>query len=150
MRTGPEQVDVSVQLVDQAGAAFDALRWLVTIGALLTVLNALFIAVIERRRELGILRAVGTERPQLGGAIVAEGVAVAVVSAAIGLVIGLAIHATFIDILGDLAGIPTRYQFTLRPSLVSAGAAVLVAVIGGALPAWRAARTPIIEAIGYE
>jgi putative ABC transport system permease protein len=149
-RTGPENVDAGVRVADQAGASFDALRWIVTGGALFTVLNALLIAVIERRRELGILRAVGTERAQLRWAIIGEAAAVAAVGAALGLVVGSAIQSAFSEGISDLAGVPIRYHFTPRPSLISAGAALGVAIVGGALPAWRAARVPIIEAIGYE
>ena len=68
--------------------------------------------------------------------MVCEAAAVAVVGAALGLALGAALHPTFLDALADMAGFPIHYRFTARPSLLSA--AVVVAGVGGALPALRA------------
>ncbi|MBV8951853.1 MAG: FtsX-like permease family protein [Actinobacteria bacterium] len=110
--------------------------------ALLGIANTLGLAVYERRRELGLLRAVGESRRQVRSVLRLESVMVST----FGTVLGLALGAFLAWVFGTTAGSTT---FALR-----AGQLVVIALLGaiaGVLavirPARRAARLPILDAI---
>ncbi|GAA0369530.1 FtsX-like permease family protein [Actinoallomurus spadix] len=146
-----DQSDVkrSVQQgVDQFVLLLTALLALSIVIAALGIINTLALSVIERTREIGLLRAIGTSRRQTRRMIRLESVLIA----AFGAVLGIA--------LGVVAGI--AFQRALRgqglnvlsvPVTTLAGYLVLSAVIGvlAALwPAWRASRIDVLRAIAVE
>ena len=119
--------------------------------ALLGVVSALFISVLQRRRELGLLRAVGASRAMVLRSVLAEAVLMGLVGAAVGLLIGLALEWYVLDILlTDEAG----FRFPVRVPWLEAGVvsalAVVLATAAGLWPAYHATRLRIPEAIAYE
>jgi putative ABC transport system permease protein len=128
-----------------------AQQFVVGVVALLGVISALFISVLQRRRELGLLRAVGASRGQVLGTVLAEAVLMGLIGAAIGLAVGLAlewyeVHVMLLDEAGFV--FPTRFAWSAT-GLVC-GLSVLLATLFGLWPAWRATRLGITEAIAYE
>jgi putative ABC transport system permease protein len=119
------------------------------VGAL-AVLNTLVISVIERRRELGILRAVGTSGRQLARVVVTEAAAMSVVGAAVGLPFGILFQA--LSVRGEAAaqGLPIEFSIVPSPALLAVSVAVAMALAGSWWPARQTARLNVIEAIGYE
>ncbi|TCJ00589.1 FtsX-like permease family protein [Aeromicrobium sp. IC_218] len=122
-----------------------ALLGLAIVIAILGIVNTLALSVIERTREVGLLRAVGVSRPQLRRMVRLESIAIAVLGAllgvAAGLVFGVVLRAAFEDDgLTDLA-VPW-----LRLAVFVAVAA-LVGVLAAVLPARRAARLDVLTAI---
>lgn len=119
--------------------------------ALMGVASALFISVLQRRRELGLLRAVGASRPQILRSVLAEAVLMGIVGAVIGFGIGILLEWYVLDILIlDESG----FEFRLRVPWIEAGvvclASVVCATIAGLWPAFVATRMGITEAIAYE
>lgn len=121
---------------------------LAVIIALLGIVNALALSVAERTRELGLLRAIGMRRAQVGQMIAAESMIIAVIGAVPGVALGLGLGAL-------LAAAFTRSQQTTV--VIPAGqiaAYILAAALAGLLaaiaPARRAARMNTIAAIGAE
>ena len=119
--------------------------------ALLGVVSALFISVLQRRRELGLLRAVGASRPQILRSVLAEALLMGIVGAVVGFGIGLLLEWYVLDILIlDESG----FSFPLRVPWVEAGvvslASILFATLAGLWPAFLATRLKITEAIAYE
>ncbi|HJZ99335.1 MAG TPA: FtsX-like permease family protein [Candidatus Solibacter sp.] len=119
--------------------------------AILGIVNTLTVSITDRRRELGVLRAVGGLRSQIRGTVWMEAAAIG----AIGLILGVATGAINLYyelqvIQHDLTGIPLSYEFPL------AIVALLVPVILGTsfasalLPAETAVRTSLVEALEYE
>jgi putative ABC transport system permease protein len=119
--------------------------------AILGIVNTLTVSIADRRRELGVLRAVGALRAQIRRTIWIEAASVA----AVGLVLGLALGAVNLYYLlnmveRDIMGMRLDYAFPaalalgLVPTLL--GAAVLAAV----WPAESAVRGSLMEALGYE
>jgi len=119
-------------------------------GTALALGNALLISVIERKRELGIIRAIGTTRRQLRRMILAEATAIAVVGIALGSFQGLLQHRVGDVAVETMLKATVRYDFTLNPLLAVSVAMVATALLVAIVPAVRAARTNVIEAIGYE
>jgi putative ABC transport system permease protein len=114
--------------------------------AILGIINTLALSVIERRREIGMLRAVGMQRKQVRRTIYVESLLIAVFGALLGLSLGL--------VYGPLFARTLRGQGLSTVSVPwgqALGFLVLAAVVGvlAALwPAHRAARTKPLEAIG--
>jgi putative ABC transport system permease protein len=119
--------------------------------ALLGVVSALFISVLQRRRELGLLRAVGASRTMILRSVLAEAVLMGVIGALVGFLIGLVLEWYVIDLLLlDEAG----FTYPVRVPWVAAGVvaalSVLSATLAGLWPAYQATKLRIPEAIAYE
>jgi putative ABC transport system permease protein len=126
------------------------MQWVVVGATTLAVLNTLLISVVERRREIGILRAIGTSRRRLRRMIAIEALAIGMVGGLLGVLFGLSGH--YVAVLGftRLVGYKVRYQLLPVPLLLAAAAALVIALLSSVLPGWRAARVNVVEAIGYE
>jgi len=149
------------QLLDQASYAtsrgatlgtilnlITALLVLAVIIALLGITSTLALSVAERTRELGMLRAIGMRRGQLGLMIAAESVIIAVIGAVLGTALGLALGAA-------LAAAFTRSQqmtvtIPTGQIVIYVVAAALAGLLAAIAPARRAARMNMIVAIAAE
>ena len=121
------------------------------IVTLLGVVSALFISVLQRRRELGLLRAVGASRGQILGTVLAEAALMGLFGALIGFAFGLFIEWYMIRLLlFDEAGFVFPMLVAWKPAAVVFGLAVVLAALVGLWPAYHATRLRIAEAIAYE
>nr|WP_304503806.1 FtsX-like permease family protein [Corynebacterium lemuris] len=146
------QVMSTDEMAGQAGQAIDqmlnilyALLALAVIIAILGIVNTLTLGVIERRQEIGMLRAVGSQRRQIRTMITLEAVQIAVFGAVMGIIIGLGLGWAFLEVLSGegLDTISVPWAMLLWMLLGSAVVGVLAAV----WPARRAAKTPPLDAI---
>jgi putative ABC transport system permease protein len=125
--------------------------FIVGLVTLLGVVSALFISVLQRRRELGLLRAVGASRGQILGTVLAEAALMGVFGALIGFIVGLFIEWYIIRlILPDESGFVFAMLVPWKPAAVVFGLAVVLAALVGLWPAYHATRLRIAEAIAYE
>jgi putative ABC transport system permease protein len=113
--------------------------------AALGVVNTLSLSVIERTREVGLLRAVGVSRRQLRTMIRLESLAVAVFGAVLGLLMGTAFGLAVVRALHD-EGL-TKIQIPWATLAVFVLVAALIGVLAAVLPARRAARLDVLRAI---
>jgi len=131
--------------VDQLLGLVTALLGLAIIIALLGITNSLVLAVFERTRELGLLRAVGMSRRQTRSMVRWEAVIVTVIGAVLGLVIGVFFGWALVTALKDegisVLALPAGQ---LVAYVVVAGVAGVIAAIP---PARRAARLNVLDAI---
>jgi putative ABC transport system permease protein len=125
-----------------------ALLGLAVIIAVLGIINTLALSVIERTREIGLLRAVGMSRRQLRRMIRLESVIVAVLGAvlgvAMGIVFGIALQRAIADQGVDVLSIPWLQL------VVFVVVAAVVGVLAGVIPARRAAKLDVLDAIYTE
>jgi putative ABC transport system permease protein len=125
--------------------------FLVGMVTLLGVVSALFISVLQRRRELGLLRAVGASRGQVLGTVLAEAALMGLFGALIGFGFGLFIEwYTIRLLLFDEAGFVFPMLVAWKPAGVVFGLSVVLAALVGLWPAYHATRLRIAEAIAYE
>ncbi|MDL9936068.1 FtsX-like permease family protein [Gordonia sp. ABSL1-1] len=144
--SGAQALAATQASVEQAGAFTIAIQWIVALAAAVALLNTLLLSVIERRRELGVLRAMGASRRFVRRMVLAEAAAVALVGSAVGLILGSALHLLSNHILGSTTALDVVYEF--RPStLVFVAVAVALCLVGAVVPAIRAARMNISESI---
>jgi len=126
------------------------MQWVVVGATALAVLNTLLISVVERRRELGILRAIGTSRRRIRRMVAIEAVAIGTVGGLLGILFGLSGHYVAVLVYKQLVGFTVHYQLVAVPVVVAGIPAAAIVVFASLVPAWRAARLNIVEAIGYE
>jgi putative ABC transport system permease protein len=120
---------------------------LAVVVSLLGLVNTLVLSIYERRRELGLLRAVGTTRRQVRQMVRYESVITSLIGAVIGVVVGaVAAYSTAHWLVGG-DFVPAFPAGTLLVVFVLAGLAGVVAALG---PARRASRLDILTAIAAE
>jgi len=119
--------------------------------AILGIVNTLLISVSERRREIGIVRAIGGFRSQIRKLVLLEAVAVAIVGVIVGSVAGI-LNTFFMShtVSVVLAGYSVPFYFPWEFVLLSVPVVTAVSLAAGWWPARNAARMQVIEAIGYE
>ena len=113
--------------------------------AILGIINTLALSVIERTRELGLLRAVGLQRTQLKRMIRVESLVIAVFGALLGTVVGVGFGWALVDSLHD-QGI-TEFAVPWQRIVLVLVVAALGGIVAAALPARRGARLNILQAI---
>jgi len=119
--------------------------------AILGIINTLTVSISDRRRELGVLRAVGGLRAQIRHTVWMEAAAIGL----IGLLLGMAIGAVNLYyelqmIQHDLAGFPLQYKFPAGVTAVLFPLILAAAFAAAIWPAETAVRSPLVEALEYE
>jgi putative ABC transport system permease protein len=137
-------------LMDQAFNLFDVLNLIGVIIGALGVTNTLTMNVIERRREIGGLRSLGMTRSQVLQMVLAEALALGTMGGVYGLGFGYVIAQILVMGMNMLNGYELEFIFTTQPFLIGAVIALVVAQGAALLPARRAARVNIVEAIKHE
>jgi putative ABC transport system permease protein len=123
----------------------------VGIVAGLGVVTALLISVLQRRRELGLLRAVGASRLQVLRSVLAEAMLMGVIGAAIGLVFGIPMEWYIVRVLLlNEAGFVLPVTIPWLEAGVVVALALLIATLAGIGPALHAVRLRIADAVAYE
>jgi len=116
--------------------------------ALFGITNTLSLSVFERTREIGLMRAIGTYRKQIRRMIFIESSIISIFGAALGTGLGIFFAWSLIQALAD-EGFDV-FAVSWEQTLMWIGISVLAGVIAAILPAIRAARQNILEAISYE
>ncbi|MGV0362017.1 ABC transporter permease [Corynebacterium minutissimum] len=145
VRTGAEHAGEVAGMIDQMLTILYALLALAVIIAILGIVNTLTLGVIERRQEIGMLRAVGTQRRQIRTMITVESVQIALFGAIMGMILGLGLGWAFISVLAD-DGLDSLTVPWLMLIIMLVGSGI-VGVLAAIWPAQRAAKTPPLDAI---
>lgn len=116
--------------------------------AVLGIINTLALSVLERTRELGLLRAVGLGRGQTMGMITVEAVVISVFGALLGITVGSGLGAAVVEALHD-EGI-TDLVLPWADMGVMVGLGAFVGVLAAVIPAVRAARIDVLGAIAHD
>jgi putative ABC transport system permease protein len=111
---------------------------------LIAMLNTLAISVIERTREIGMLRAVGATRQQVRALISQEAVLLVLIGTTFGIVSGFYLGYVFVHATNTLMSVV--YQFPTSGIVIGLSFGVLAAVI----PARQASKLNVVEALVYE
>lgn len=116
--------------------------------AVLGIVNTLYLSVLERTREIGMLRAVGTSRRQVRGMIVLESVVLSVFGAVVGIVLGLAFGIALQQALAAFG--VSKLGIPWGQLVVYLVIAMVVGALAALWPARRAAKLDVLQAITTE
>jgi ABC-type antimicrobial peptide transport system permease subunit len=142
-----------VQYRQQSWLIFYALLYSVAliVGAvgILGLANALAASVLERRREIGLLRAMGASSFRVARIFWVEGVALGGIAWLLGALLGLPLAYGFIQVMSKLV---FRVDFIIAPSafVVMLAAVLIISTLASIIPALRASRMRIAEMLRYE
>lgn len=135
----------------QFRVAFSAIYILFAILAfpsLIAMLNTLMISLIERTREIGMIRAVGGTRRQIRNMVVAEAILLAAIGATFGIIGGM--YLGYVMVAAMKAIFPLGYSFPVNGIAAAVIIGLVFGVVAAIIPARQAARLEIIRALRYE
>jgi putative ABC transport system permease protein len=128
-----------------------ALEAITMLVAFLGVFDTVLAGVLARRREIGVLRAIGCVRRQVVAAFGLEGLLIGALGAALGVLGGIALAGTWIDFLfPDTLGYIIDVDVPVGRLLALGAGAIALAAGAAILPARRAARLAVTEALACE
>ncbi len=112
------------------------------------MMNSQLMSVIERTREIGVLRSVGWSKYRVMAMTLGEALLVGLMGGVMGIFIAWCLLTGF----KDLAGFFGASSANITPDLIQQAflVVIILSIIGGAYPAWRASRMPPVEALRYE
>ncbi|MBS1959800.1 MAG: FtsX-like permease family protein [Bdellovibrionales bacterium] len=138
-------------MIEKTFAYTKAIEFIALLVGLLGLLNTLLISVMERKREIGMLRAIGSTQSQISNMILIEAVLQGFFGAIIAVVLGVYVGRLFVTFtLSSTLGWIVDFYFPRASVWTTIWTGVGVAAIAGLLPARRAAKTEILEALDYE
>ncbi len=140
------------------------LLFFIVIVAALCILSAQITFVVQKTREIGMLKALGATHLQVSGVFLAQSAIIGVLGVLAGYGLGilaLTYRNEFLHLMNWLTGwelFPARiYGFSEFPAIIDArdillicGSSFIICILGGILPAWRASRLKPVEALRYE
>jgi putative ABC transport system permease protein len=147
---GEELRDRILKAQQSQVAPFTLVRYMAVLMVAIMVLNTMMIAVFEREREIGLLRAVGMSRGQLALAVFVEIGFLVLTATGTGLLLGALFQHLGLSFINAATGLPLRGSLSGQPFWEGFLAAVAAAISGAAYPALRACRQPIVQSISYE
>jgi putative ABC transport system permease protein len=127
---------------------FDALAAVAVVIAALGIVNTLTMNVVERVREIGILRAAGMTRRQVWRSVVVEAGILGFAGAILGVALGLTVGAVMVVLAGGRLDVAAGIPWQVVGLTVVLG--VAVAMLAAAYPARIAARLPIVQAVQFD
>ena len=171
--------DVARQLEQAAGNGFMSSNWMeenkalfralrlehvvtfITIGlivlvAALNILISLIMMVMEKTRDIAVLRSMGARKVQIRGIFIMQGVLIGVIGTLLGLVLGYALswaggHYHFISLSAEVYSIDyVPFAPKASDGFLVAGMALVVSLIATIYPSWSASRIAPAEALRYE
>jgi putative ABC transport system permease protein len=134
--------------IQSTKAMVGAIQVLAVIVGGIVVANTMIMAIYERTREIGTLRAVGWKSRRILAQVMQESLLLCLVAALLGSVLGVAVVSV-------LAYVPGANSFvnpvwSPRTFVVAISVALLLGLLGGLYPAWRASHFQPVEALRYE
>jgi putative ABC transport system permease protein len=143
-------IDRAIRLLQQSYGLFDVLALIAMFVASLGVINTLTMSVIERTREIGMLRSIGLTRRQVLTMVLAEASVMGWIGGALGVVFGLILTRIFLWSMTAMSGYRIEYALPIAAIAIGLIIAILISQLAAIIPARRAARLNILEAIQYD
>lgn len=160
-----ERIGVRVSMVTtinnertEAGASFDAIVALLLVMAILLALvgglglmGTMSINVLERTREIGVLRAIGAPNRGVASVFILEGVVIGLMSWAMGAAVAIPMSQGLNQALGQaVMGVPLTYAYSMQGLWLWLVIVILLSVVASFIPARTASRLTVREVLAYE
>jgi putative ABC transport system permease protein len=140
-----------VRIMEQSFVVNYAVEIVAVVVAVFSVINTLLASVLDRAREIGVLRAIGATQAQIRRMIIFEAAWIGLIGGFLGLIAGtiMSYHHVVYN-TKVLTGWTFEYYYPYHLSALSIFISVILCLLAGYWPAKQAAATPIVSAIGYE
>lgn len=138
--------------INQSLGMIDTASWAISLLAIVIggvgVINTMIMSVFERTREIGVLKAVGWKDRRILGMILGESIILTLVAAVVGIILGI----VAVEIIFKFFTTSQSFEavLTMDTLLKAFAVALLVGIVGGLYPAYRASRLAPTEALRYE
>ena len=157
-RLNPVFFQGGAELRQQTKAQFDTITYLMLGMSILAgavggvgLMTTMSINVVERGREIGVMRAIGASSASILGIFIVEGVLVGVLSWAIALPLSYPAARIFSDVVGDkLLNLPLNFAFSVQGGLLWLIVVAVLSSLASLWPALRATQVSVREALAYE
>ncbi|MCH7632624.1 MAG: FtsX-like permease family protein [Planctomycetes bacterium] len=138
-----------VEVAFTESVANQALIAIMVVGAIFAVANTMYAAVDGRKREIAMLRTIGFSKASILTAFIVESVLICTCACVAGLAACTLVHGSRRDFLSDTTWTVMAYELRITPAIlaVAMGTAILVGAGGALMPALKASRTHVIEAL---
>jgi len=146
--SGTEYYNALKSQMDAAFSGMYVMFLLLAVPSLIAMLNTLTISVIERTREIGMIRAAGGTRKQVRSMVMAEALLLAAIGTAFGILGGL--YLGYVIVVAMKGIFPLGYVFPLSGILAAIAIGLLFGTFAAFVPARQAARMNVVEALRYE
>ncbi len=146
-----------IALRERIASELGILVWFLVIMAVLLasvgiigLTGTMTINVIESTREIGVMRAIGAQHISIYQIFITEGLAVGIMSWAIGAAMAYPMSSGLTSLLSGAIGLPLSYQFSWSGVGTWLGVIVAISFVASLLPAFRASQVSVRDAIAYE
>jgi putative ABC transport system permease protein len=136
--------------VNQQFAFFNAIIGIAVIVGLLGIINTLSMSVLERTREIGVLRALGGSRWRIRRAMLSESMMISLAGSLVGIAAGLLVGAVWLLSIRESTLVGLQLQVPTGILVLIAVLGVVIGTLAAILPARRAAHLDPLEALTYE
>lgn len=153
-----DKVEAGRSLVSSITDVLGILTAVLLVMALLTALvgsiglmGTMSMNILERTREIGVMRAVGAHNRILSSLVIVEGLLIGLISYVLGAILSFPITLLLSNVISvAIFNSPAQFAFTLQGFLIWLGVVVLLSVLSSILPARNASRLTIREVLAYE
>jgi putative ABC transport system permease protein len=146
--SGTEYYNALRSQMDTAFSALYIVFLVLAIPSLIAMLNTLTISIIERTREIGMIRAAGGTRKQVRTMVLAEALLLAAIGTAFGILGGL--YLGYVLVVAMEGIYPLGYAFPASGILAGVAIGLLFGALAALIPARQAAGMNVVEALRYE
>jgi putative ABC transport system permease protein len=136
--------------INQQFSFFNAIVGIAVIVGLLGIINTLSMAVLERTREIGVLRALGGSRWRIRRTMLTESLLISVAGCVVGIALGLLVGIVWLLSLRESTLTGLNLQIPVGILLLIAALGIVIGALAAIIPARRAARLDPLKALTYE
>ena len=145
LQSKEEFIDDQAAQINQVLGLIYGLLGLSIIIAIVGIVITLLLSVFERRREIGLLRAVGMSRAQVRSTVRWESVITSLLGAVTGVILGIVMGFVVVAALADEGDI--AFQMPVAGTIWIVVISFVLGVVAAIYPAWRATKVNVVEAI---
>jgi putative ABC transport system permease protein len=113
------------------------------------IANSMFTSVLERTKEIGIMKAIGARNSEILSIFLAEAAIIGLFGGSIGIVLGISI-AYLIKLVASLGGVIINISFQLNIVLFALAFSMIIGIVSGLWPAVQASKQKPIDSLRYE
>jgi putative ABC transport system permease protein len=154
-------VDATAKVVEEIAeveAIFEVLMVLLLIMAVLLavigglgLMGTMSINVLERTREIGVMRAIGASNQAVRRIFIVEGILIGILSWFLGAILAYPLSRGLSHLIGtQFLNAPLSYSYSMSGVLIWLGVVIVLAALASFLPAWNASRLTVQEVLAYE